>query len=101
MWNIPRSGLIEITPRAQKRFIEEVIKEPTTTSKQLQTSFASAKVHDSTVRNREKKWHPWLSSKVKPFLTFVKNILIIPLCFSQFGISARYLFVSHTDTSMK
>ncbi len=44
----------QITPRAQWRFIQEVIKEPCTTSKELQASLASIKVsvHDSTIRKR-------------------------------------------------
>ncbi len=53
--NLPRSGLpIKITPRAQRRLIQEVIKEPRTTSKELQASLASIKVsvHDSTIRKR-------------------------------------------------
>ncbi len=53
--NLPRSGWsTKITPRAQGRFIQEVIKEPCTTSKELQASLASIKVsvHDSTIRKR-------------------------------------------------
>ncbi len=53
--NLPRSGRpTKITPRAQWRLIQEVIKEPRTTSKQLQASLASIKVsvHDSTIRKR-------------------------------------------------
>ncbi len=53
--NLPRSGWsTKITPRAQWRFIQEVIKEPCTTSKELQASLASIKVsvHDSTIRKR-------------------------------------------------
>ncbi len=48
--NLPRSHRpTQITPRAQ-RLIQEVIKEPRTTSKELQASLASTKVsvHDST-----------------------------------------------------
>ena len=38
----------------QRRLIQEVTKEPTTTSKELQASLASVKVsvHDSTIRKR-------------------------------------------------
>ncbi len=53
--NLPRSGRpTKITPRAQWRLIQEVIKEPRTTSKDLQVSLASIKVsvHDSTKRKR-------------------------------------------------
>ncbi len=48
--NLPRSGRpTKITPRAQRRLLQEVIKEPRTTSKELQASLASIKVsvHDS------------------------------------------------------
>ncbi len=53
--NLPRSGRpTKITPRAQRQLIQEVIKEPRTTSKELQASLASIKfsVHDSTIRKR-------------------------------------------------
>ncbi len=53
--NLPRNGRpTKITPRAQWRLIQEVIKEPRTTSKELQASLASVKVsvHDSTIRKR-------------------------------------------------
>ena len=53
--NLPRSGWpTKITPRAQRRLIQEVTKDPTTTSKELQASLASVKVsvHDSTIRKR-------------------------------------------------
>ncbi len=53
--NLPRSGRpTKITPRAQRRLIQEVIKEPRTTSKELQASLDSIKisVHDSTIRKR-------------------------------------------------
>ncbi|KAK3566849.1 hypothetical protein QTP86_004546 [Hemibagrus guttatus] len=43
--NLPRSGrLTKITPRAQRQLIQEVTKDPTTTSKELQASLASVKV---------------------------------------------------------
>ncbi len=41
----------KITPRAQQRLIQEVIKEPRTTSKELQAS-VKASVHDATIRKR-------------------------------------------------
>ncbi len=53
--NLPRSGRpTKITPRAQRLLIQEVTKDPTTTSKELQASLASVKVsvHDSTIRKR-------------------------------------------------
>ncbi|KAK3568084.1 hypothetical protein QTP86_030306 [Hemibagrus guttatus] len=53
--NLPRSGRpTKITPRVQQQLIQEVTKDPTTTSKELQASFASVKVsvHDSTIRKR-------------------------------------------------
>ncbi len=53
--NLPGSGRpTKITPRTQRRLIQEVIKEPRTTSKELQASLASIKVsvHDSTIRKR-------------------------------------------------
>ncbi len=65
--NLPRSArLTKITPRAQWRLIQEVIKEPRTTSKELQASLVLIKfsVHDSTIRKRQKR-HPWESSKAK------------------------------------
>ncbi len=89
--NLPRSGRpTKITPRAQWRLIQEVIKEPRTTSKQLQASLASIKVsvHDSTIRKRLGKngihgrvprQKPLLTKKnTKARLTFAKKILIIP-----------------------
>ncbi len=50
--NLPRSG--KNTPRMQGRLLQEVIKEPITSSKELQSSLASIKVsvHDSTIRKR-------------------------------------------------
>ncbi len=53
--NLPRSGQpTKITPRAQRRLIQEVTKDPTPTSKELQASLASVKVSvpDSTIRKR-------------------------------------------------
>ncbi|KAK3554919.1 hypothetical protein QTP86_000947 [Hemibagrus guttatus] len=42
--NLPRSGRqTKITPRAQRQLIQEVTKDPTTTSKELQASLASVK----------------------------------------------------------
>ncbi|KAK3549900.1 hypothetical protein QTP86_015517, partial [Hemibagrus guttatus] len=43
--NLPRSGRpTKITPRAQRQLIQEVTKDPTTTSKELQASLASVKL---------------------------------------------------------
>ena len=53
--NLRRSGrLTKITQRAQRRLIQEVTTDPTTTSRELQASLASVKVsvHDSTIRKR-------------------------------------------------
>jgi len=53
--NLPRRGRPnKITPRAQRRLIQEVIKEPKTASKELQATLASIKAsfHDSTIRKR-------------------------------------------------
>ncbi|KAK3564394.1 hypothetical protein QTP86_017309, partial [Hemibagrus guttatus] len=53
--NLPRNGRpTKITPRAQRQLIQEITKDPTTTSKELQASLASVKVsvHDSTIRKR-------------------------------------------------
>ncbi len=89
--NLPRSGRpTKITPRAQRRLIQEVIKEPRTTSKELQASLASIKVsvHDSAIRKRlgKNRIHgrvpsqkPLLTKKnTKSRLTFDKKYLDYP-----------------------
>ncbi len=94
--NLLRSGRpTKITPRVQQRLIQEVIKEPRTTSKELQASLASIKVsvHDSTKKETGQKWHPWESSEAKATADqkehkgsshiCQKNILIIPKTFGQ------------------
>ena len=95
--NLPRSGRpTNITPRAQQRLIQEVTKEPTTTSKELQASLASVKVsvHDSTLRKRLGKngihgrvprQKPLLTKKnINAFLTFgKKNFFMIPKTFEK------------------
>ncbi len=77
--NLPRSGWpTKITPSAQWRLIQEVIKEPRTTSKELQASLASIKVsvHDSTIRKRQKQQKPLPTKKnTKACLTFAKKYL--------------------------
>ncbi len=96
--HLPRSGWpTEFTSRVQCRLIQEVIKEPRTTSKELQASLASIKVsvHDSTIR---RDWAKTASmgefkSKAKaiadqkehkgPSHICQKNILIIPKTFGQ------------------
>ncbi len=91
MVNLPRSGRpTKITPRAQRRLIQEVTKDPTTTSKELQASLASVKVsvHDSTIRKRLGKngLHgrvprpkPLLSKKnIKAHLSFARKHLDDP-----------------------
>uniref|UniRef100_A0A9J8CLU9 Transposase n=1 Tax=Cyprinus carpio carpio TaxID=630221 RepID=A0A9J8CLU9_CYPCA len=84
--NLPRSGF----PRAQRRLIQEVTKNPTTTSKELQASLASVKVsvHDSSLRKRLGKnglhgrvprRKPLLSKKnVKACLSFARKHLDDP-----------------------
>ncbi len=71
--NLPMSGWpTKITPRVQRRLIQEVIKEPRTTSKKLQASLASIKVsvHDSTIRKRlGKNGVHGRVSRQKPLLT--------------------------------
>ncbi len=87
--NLPRSGRpTKITPRAQRRLIQEVTKDPTTTSKELQASLASVKVsvHDSTIRKRLGKnglhgrvprRKPLLSKKnIKARLSFARKHLL-------------------------
>ncbi|KAK3571406.1 hypothetical protein QTP86_010698 [Hemibagrus guttatus] len=56
--NLPRSGQpTKITPRAQRQLIQEVTKDPTTTSKELQASLASVKVGSKMfVELCHKKW---------------------------------------------
>ncbi len=89
--NLPRSGRpTKITPRAQRRLIQEVIKEPRTTSKELLASLASIKVsvHDSTIRKRLGKnsihgrvprQKPLLTkNNTKARLTFAKKYLDYP-----------------------
>ncbi|KAK3556965.1 hypothetical protein QTP70_022309 [Hemibagrus guttatus] len=48
--NLPRSVRpTKITPRAQRQLIQEVTKDPTTTSKELQASLASAKTDETKI----------------------------------------------------
>ncbi len=93
MVNLPRSGrLTKMYPRAQRRLIQEVIKEPRTTSKELQASFASIQCsYDSTIRKRlGKNVIHGRFPRQKPLLIrrrlvshLPKNILIIPKTFAQ------------------
>ncbi|KAK3522302.1 hypothetical protein QTP86_001995 [Hemibagrus guttatus] len=89
--NLPRSGqTTKITPRAQRQLIQEVTKDPTTTSKELQASLASVKVsvHDATIRKRLGKnglrgrvprRKPLLSKKnIKARLSFARKHLDDP-----------------------
>ncbi len=97
--NLPRSGRpTKITPRVQWRLIQEVIKEPRTTSKELQASLASIKVsvHDSTIRKRLGKngihgrvprQKPLLTKKnTKARLTFAKKYLDYPKTFGKYSV---------------
>ncbi|KAK3569869.1 hypothetical protein QTP86_006738 [Hemibagrus guttatus] len=53
--NLPRSGRpTKITPRAQRQLIQEVTKDPTTTSKELQASLASVKGPGRLIRVKER-----------------------------------------------
>ncbi|KAK3541623.1 hypothetical protein QTP86_033060 [Hemibagrus guttatus] len=83
--NLPRSGRpTKITPRAQQQLIQEVTKDPTTTSKELQASLASVKVsvHDSTIRNRlDKNGLHGRVPRRKPLLT--KNNIKARLRFAR------------------
>uniref|UniRef100_A0A9J7ZRY6 Transposase n=1 Tax=Cyprinus carpio carpio TaxID=630221 RepID=A0A9J7ZRY6_CYPCA len=89
--NLPRSGqMTKITPRAQRRLIQEVTKDPTTTSKELQASLVSVKVsvNDSSIRKRLGKnglhgrvprRKPLLSKKnIKARLSFARKHLDDP-----------------------
>ncbi|KAK3544300.1 hypothetical protein QTP86_009137 [Hemibagrus guttatus] len=89
--NLPRSGRpTKITPRVQRQLIQEVTKDLTTTSKELQASLASVKVsvHDSTLRKRLGKnglhgrvprRKPLLSKKnIKARLSFARKHLDDP-----------------------
>ncbi|KAK3548405.1 hypothetical protein QTP70_012647 [Hemibagrus guttatus] len=58
--NLPRSGRpTKITPRAQRQLIQEVTKDPTTTSKELQASLASVK-QDNDPKHTGKSTSEWL-----------------------------------------
>ncbi len=77
------------------RLIQEVIKEPRTTSKEPQASLASIKVsvHDSTIRKRlgknsihgrvQGKSHCWPKRTQRIVSHLPKHILIIPKTFGQ------------------
>lgn len=89
--SLPRSGrLTKMTPRVQRRLIQEVTKDPRTKSKELQASLASIKVnvHDSTIRKtrgknglhgRVPRRKPLLSQKnIKAGLMFARKHLDDP-----------------------
>ncbi len=89
--NLPRSGCpTKITPRAQWRLIQELIKELRTTSKELQASLASIKVsvYDSTIRNRlEITWPFDFNARVVfHSADFVKYFIILSVNFQPFRI---------------
>ncbi len=106
--DLPRSGRsTKITPRAQRRLIQEVMKEPRTASKELQASLKTS-VRDSIIRKRR---HPWETSKIEPQLTknntkdrltFTKKYLDYPQDFwsniqwtdktKLFGRCSRYIW---------
>ncbi len=94
--NLPRSGWPTKTiPRGQWRLIQELIKEPRATSKELQASLASIKVsvHDSTINKEtgqtrhswefQAKSHCWPKRTQRLISHLPKNILIIPNIFEQ------------------
>ncbi|KAK3556343.1 hypothetical protein QTP70_007099 [Hemibagrus guttatus] len=59
--NLPRSGRpTKITPRVQQQLIQEVTKDPTTTSKELQASLASVK-QDMAPAHTAKSTKSWLN----------------------------------------
>ncbi|KAI4880266.1 hypothetical protein NFI96_008824 [Prochilodus magdalenae] len=68
--NLPRSGRpTKITPRAQRQLIQEVTKDPTTTSKNLQGSLASVKTSSLGGSFTALSWH-WLkgdAGKCNPY----------------------------------
>ncbi|KAK3525779.1 hypothetical protein QTP70_007541 [Hemibagrus guttatus] len=65
--NLPRSGRpTKITSRAQRQLIQEVTKDPTTTSKELQASLASVKVPMSTVASIICKWKKFGTTRTLP-----------------------------------
>ncbi|KAK3574450.1 hypothetical protein QTP86_006615 [Hemibagrus guttatus] len=89
-WRTFLGRFSKITPGAQRQLIQEVTKDPTTTSKELQASLASVKVsvHDSTIRKRLGKnglrgrvprQKPLLSKKnIKARLSFARKHLDEP-----------------------
>ncbi|KAI4882864.1 hypothetical protein NFI96_000893 [Prochilodus magdalenae] len=64
--NLPRSGWpTKITPKSQRRLIQEVTKDPTTTFKELQASLASVKQNNEP-KHASKSTSDWLKkNKVK------------------------------------
>ncbi|KAK1796512.1 hypothetical protein P4O66_009548 [Electrophorus voltai] len=103
---IKNGRLTNITPRAQRRLIQEVTKDPTTTSKERQASLATVKVsvHDSIIRKRLGKnglhgrvprQKPLLSKQnIKP-----ENILMIPKTFGKILWPGRFAVVNGTINS--
>ncbi len=94
---------------AQRRLIQEVTKDPTTTSKELQASLASVKVsvHDSTIRKRLGKngLHgrvprpkPLLSKKnIKAHLSFARKHLDYPQDFWENTLWTDETKVEHLE----
>ncbi len=91
--NLPRSGWpTKITPRAQRRLIQEVIKEPRTISKELQASLASIKVsvHDSTIS--------------QPIISTVKHgggSVMVWGCFAVCDLKLKRTWVMQQDNDLK
>uniref|UniRef100_A0A9J8AVC9 Transposase Tc1-like domain-containing protein n=1 Tax=Cyprinus carpio carpio TaxID=630221 RepID=A0A9J8AVC9_CYPCA len=80
-----------ITPRAQRRLIQEVTKDPKTTSKELKASLASVKVsvHDSTIRKRLGK-NGLHGRNIKARLSFARKHLDDPQDFWENTL--RFMF---------
>ncbi len=103
--NLPRSGRSTNSPRVQRRLIQEVIKEPRTTSKELQVSLAW--IQCSWFNNKKEtgqKRHPWEISKAKATadqkkarLTFAKKYLDYP---QDFCTKVSFLWTDETNVEL-
>ncbi len=95
-WWLPRSGRPTYSPRVQWRLIQEVIKEPRTTSKELQVSLASIQCSwFNNTKETGQKRHPWEGKspcwpEEGSSHICQKNILIIPKTFAQSQFSVDW-----------
>ncbi|KAK3508507.1 hypothetical protein QTP70_031365 [Hemibagrus guttatus] len=83
--NLPRSGRpTKITPRAQRQLIQEVTKDPTTTSKELQASLASVKTFGEKIElfGRSVSHYVWRKSNT----AFQKKIIIPTVKYGGGGV---------------